>query len=130
MKKYVTAVALLVFMAACGNNANEKQTKETPAEGTETTTDITTNPDYEKGLELVSKSDCLTCHKVSEKLIGPSYEDVANKYAGQDTAVQHLSHKIIAGGSGVWGQVPMTPHPNVSQEDAEAMVKYILLLKK
>ena len=55
--------------------------------------------------------------------------DVAKKYAGSDTAIAYLSHKIIAGGQGVWGTVPMTPHPAVAQADAEQMVKYILLLK-
>jgi len=51
------------------------------------------------------------------------------KYAGVDTAVTYLAKKIIAGGSGVWGSVPMTAHPELSQADAEQMVKYILLLK-
>jgi cytochrome c len=69
------------------------------------------------------------CHKVTEKLIGPAYKDVAVKYAGSDTALAYLSKQIIAGGSGVWGTVPMTPHPELSQADAEQMVKYILLLK-
>ena len=61
--------------------------------------------------------------------MGPAYLDVSNKYAGVDTAVAYLSHKVIAGGSGVWGSLAMTPHAAVSQADAEAMVKYILLLK-
>jgi len=64
-------------------------------------------------------------------LQGPSYRDVANKYASlPDTIVTHLAGKIIKGGSGVWGEVPMTPHPALSEEDAKSMVKYILLLKK
>ena len=93
--------------------------------------DLSVNPDYQKGLELISKSNCLTCHKVDETLIGPKYRDVANKYTGlPDTIIRHLAGKIINGGKGVWGEVLMTPHPEVSQEDAEAMVKYILLLKK
>jgi cytochrome c len=81
-------------------------------------------------LELIAKSDCLTCHKVDEKLTGPSYREVANKYASQAPGIiPTLAEKIVKGGSGNWGEVPMLPHPTVSQADAEKMVKYILLLK-
>jgi cytochrome c len=82
-------------------------------------------------LELASKNDCFTCHQVDDKLTGPSYREVANKYAGMpDTIVTHLAGKVITGGSGVWGQIMMTPHPALSQADAEAIVRYVLLLKK
>ncbi len=130
MKKYLVSITLLTFIAACGggtgteNKSDTTATTETPAP-----TDISENPDYKAGLALIGKSDCLTCHKTLEKLIGPSYKDVAIKYAGSDTAITYLAGKIIKGGSGVWGTVPMTPHPQVSEADAEQMVKYILLLK-
>jgi len=78
---------------------------------------------------LVGKSDCLTCHKVNDKLIGPSYKEVAAKYEPTEENISMLASKIIKGGKGVWGEVPMTPHPQVSEEDAKAMVKYVLLLK-
>ena len=122
----------MAMLAACGGGesteAKEGESAETPAE-TPAVVDISENPDYKAGLALIGKSDCLTCHKTTEKLVGPSYVDVAKKYAGSDTAIAYLSHKIIAGGQGVWGTVPMTPHPAVAQADAEQMVKYILLLK-
>jgi len=134
MKKIILSLAVISFMAACGGNSSKEEStgdKTEATETTETTQDASSNPDYQKGLGLIGKSDCLTCHKVDEKLIGPTYRDVANKYAGMsDTIVTHLAHKIIQGGTGVWGEVAMTPHPAVSLEDAEAMVKYILLLKK
>jgi cytochrome c len=79
---------------------------------------------------LIAQSDCLTCHKVEDKLVGPAYREVANKYAGQPGAVDSLASKIIHGGAGNWGQVPMTPHPQLSKEDAQTMVKYILSLKQ
>ena len=79
---------------------------------------------------MVAGSDCLTCHKVDEKVIGPSYRDVANKYENTEANVKMLAEKIIKGGKGVWGEVAMTAHPAVTQADAEQMVKYILLLKK
>jgi cytochrome c len=132
MKKYFSLIPLLILMAACGGNNNEnanKENKDTTTAEQPAANDISANPDYQKGLALVAKSNCLTCHKIDEKLIGPAYKDVANKYAGNDTAVTHLAHKIIAGGSGVWGSVAMTPHPDLSEADAEQMVKYILLLK-
>lgn len=132
MKKYFVAAALVMMAAACGNNSNNSA--ETTAEKKEdaqqaASNDITQNPDYQKGFELVSNSDCFTCHKVTEKLVGPAYKDVAAKYAGNDTAVTYLAHKVIKGGSGVWGNVAMTPHPQLSLDSAEQMVKYILLLK-
>ena len=86
------------------------------------------SPDFSKGKELIAQSDCLTCHKEQEKLIGPSYAEVAAKYEETEANITLLAGKIISGGQGVWGQVPMTPHPNVSEEQAEDMVKYILSL--
>ncbi len=113
----------MVLLAACGSDAPAKPEKsESPK------VDITANPDYQNGLDLITKYDCLTCHKVAETLIGPPYKEVAKKYAGQSDAVSMLADKIIKGGTGVWGQVPMTPHPNITKEDAETMVKYVMLL--
>jgi len=124
MKKILFCFVVAGFLAACGGNESKTKT-ETPKP-----TDITKDPVYQKGLELVSKNDCFTCHQIDDKLTGPAYRDVANKYAGMpDTIVSHLAHKVISGGTGVWGQVPMTAHPALSEEDAETMVRYVLLLK-
>lgn len=122
----------MALVAACSGGDAEKKADTSTETGTPaepTVTDVSANPDYKAGLALIAKSDCLTCHKVAEKLIGPAYQEVANKYAGQDTAIAYLSKKIIAGGAGVWGAVPMTPHPQLAQADVEQMIKYILLLK-
>lgn len=130
MKKIICSFIVLSLLASCGGGSAEKK-DETPEKQEAAADDVSENPVYKKGLKLVANSDCLTCHKVDEKLIGPTYREVANKYAGMpDTIVTHLANKIIKGGVGVWGQVAMTPHASLSQEDAEAMVKYILLLKK
>lgn len=129
MKKYLVIISLATLVA-CGNNAGETTSSNKDSVSVEKkTNDISSNPDYQNGLALVSKSDCLTCHKIGEKLIGPSYQEVANKYAGSDTAVAYLTGKIIEGGKGVWGEVVMTPHPLLPKTDVEQMVKYILLLK-
>jgi cytochrome c len=88
----------------------------------------------EQGLELIGASDCTTCHRLHKtdpgSNIGPYYSQVAAKYApAADTTVDRLVHKIISGGTGVWGAVPMTPHPALSPADVKIMVTYILSLK-
>lgn len=129
MKRVLIVSLALVFLAACNDDA--KPAEEAKKEEASKVVDITETPEYKKGLELIGQSDCLTCHSVADKMTGPAYKDVANKYASAgDTVVAHLAKKIIAGGSGTWGPVPMAPHPNIPQEDAEAMVKYVLLLKQ
>jgi len=81
------------------------------------------------GKALIEASDCRTCHKDDAKLIGPAYKEVAAKYPSNEANIKKLAEKIIKGGQGNWGEIPMAGHPNVSQEDAEAMVKYILSMK-
>lgn len=131
MKKILVSLSVLFFIAACGGGYGDKKS-DTPSSGESTASnDLSSNPVYQKGLELTGKYQCPTCHKIDEKLTGPAYRDVANKYAGADDAtITKLAKKVIEGGSGVWGEVPMTPHPNVSEEEAKQMVEYILLLKK
>lgn len=129
MKKVLGTIAAVVFLMACGGNKESKTTDATTTASTSSNS-LSDNPDYKKGVELIGKSDCLTCHKVNEKNIGPAYKEVAAKYENTDANVKMLADKIIKGGSGNWGNIPMTPHPALSQADAEALVKYILLLKK
>ncbi|NTS41779.1 cytochrome c class I [Flavisolibacter sp. BT320] len=131
MKKTILALGFAAFVIGCGSNDDKAATTTDSGTATkEATADVSQHPDYKKGLALIGQSDCLTCHKVSEKVIGPSYQEVADRYAGQAGIEDSLAGKIINGGAGVWGQVPMTPHPNLSHDDAVAMVKYILLLKQ
>jgi cytochrome c len=81
-----------------------------------------------QGESLVKASDCKTCHHPTNKIIGPSHTDVAKKYDFTQASVTLLATKIISGGSGVWGEIPMTPHPDISQADAEKMARYVLSL--
>jgi len=67
---------------------------------------------------------------VDSKLVGPAYQDVAAKYTADAATVSMLADKVIKGGQGVWGQIPMTPHPLLQKPDVEIMVKYVLSLKK
>lgn len=130
MKKVLGTMAAVILLAACGGSDTKKTEETAAAPAATASNDLSANPDYSKGLALVAGSDCLTCHKTSEKNIGPAYKDVAAKYENTEENVKMLATKVIKGGSGVWGAVPMTPHPQISQEDAEAMIKYVLLLKK
>ena len=82
------------------------------------------------GEALVKGSDCLACHNVTKKIVGPAYVNVAAKYAATAENIDYLAGKIIEGGSGVWGAIPMSPHPAISKDDAKEMAKYILSLKK
>ena len=133
MKKYFVTLASLAIIAACNSSSSDSSktdsgTAETPPAAAPAE-DLSSNPDYQKGLSLVAANDCLTCHKVDEKVTGPAYRDVANKYENTDANVKMLADKVIKGGSGNWGTVPMTPHPALTEADAEQMVKYILLLR-
>lgn len=129
MKKTFIMIAAMGLFAACGGGEKEKK-ELTPEEKTEKTrAELSDNPIYQKALTIIGESDCKTCHLIEEKNIGPAWRDVGNRYADSANAIEYLSHKIIVGGSGVWGQVPMAPHPTMSQEDAETLAKFILLLK-
>jgi cytochrome c len=77
-------------------------------------------------LALAKKSNCMSCHTVDKKLVGPSYKDVAAKYAGKADAVAMLSEKVKKGGKGNWGEIPMPPNPAVKDPDIEKLVKWIL----
>ena len=78
---------------------------------------------------LAEKKNCLACHQVDKKLVGPSYKDVAAKYAGQKDAAAKLAEKIQKGGSGVWGQVPMPANPQVTPDEAKTLATWILTVK-
>ena len=76
--------------------------------------------------ELAQKKNCMTCHMVDKKILGPAYKDVAAKYAGQSDAADKLAQKVMKGGTGVWGQIPMPPNPQVSEAEAKQLVKWVL----
>ncbi|HQZ46017.1 MAG TPA: c-type cytochrome [Usitatibacteraceae bacterium] len=80
-------------------------------------------------MELATKNACTACHSVDKKLVGPSYKDVAKKYAGNAKAEAMLAEKVKKGGVGTWGQVPMPPNVNVKDDDVKTLVKWILTIK-
>jgi cytochrome c len=78
---------------------------------------------------MARKYNCLACHAIDKKIVGPAYKDVAKKYAGQKDAQAKLVQKVEKGGSGVWGNIPMPPNSTVPDADVRALVKWILSLK-
>jgi cytochrome c len=110
--KKVTGYAIVIWMsfllASCGKPDNARLVQE--------------------GKALLETQDCKTCHHPTNKSIGPAHTTVAEKYEYTDDNVTLLAGRIIKGGSGTWGDVPMNPHPDLSQEDAEKIARYVLSL--
>lgn len=78
---------------------------------------------------LAQSKNCMACHSVDKKLVGPAFKDVATKYAGQKDAVDKLAAKVIKGGSGVWGPVPMPANPQVNDAEAKKLAAWVLAQK-
>ena len=124
--------SLLIFFAAtliyaCGSN---KETTNTEDYGTpdESAAPVASVDVIAQGESLVNASDCKTCHHKTNKIIGPSHTEVATKYEFTQANVTLLANKIINGGTGVWGEIPMTAHPDLQLADAEKMARYVLSL--
>ena len=129
MRRLIIGCALAGVVIACSKKEVDtgKESNVMLPEPTAELVDSTAAGKHE-GLVLIEGADCLSCHKTDAKLVGPSYEEVAAKYTAAD--VDMLADKIINGGQGNWGEVPMTPHAGMSKENAKKMVEYILTLKK
>jgi cytochrome c len=142
MKKAILTMVIAAGLYACGGGESTETTTQpisnatteetAPAATTEAAAPATAEAAAPKkdGQALINGSDCRTCHKDDSKLIGPAYQDVAKKYENNAANVKMLTEKIINGGQGNWGEIPMAGHPNLSQDDAAAMVDYILSMKK
>ena len=134
----LTAVVLAFTLTSCGDKkpvepvnqpeSNVMIPEPEPVDSAAIAANSATATPESEGLKLIEGADCLACHKVDAKLVGPSYQDVAAKYT--EAAIDVLATKIIDGGKGVWGEIPMTAHAGMSKENAQKMVKYILSLKK
>ena len=128
MKKTILILSSVLFFISCGNNTD---TKESTTDTVATAKEEAKDPAIDKGLQLISKSDCFTCHKLTESSIGPAYAAVAAKYSTMDkqAAQDSIVHQIIHGGSGKWGNVAMQPHPLITKEEADTMAIYIMSIK-
>ncbi len=78
---------------------------------------------------LAKSKNCMACHAVDKKLVGPAYKDIAKKYAGQADAQAKLADKVVKGGSGAWGAIPMPANPQVSADEAKKLVAWVLATK-
>jgi cytochrome c len=135
MKSTLFILACFVMaMASCSSPEDHASSATTTT--TESTADATAKTETAApaaktaGEKLIAKSDCIGCHNKVQKVIGPAYVDIAAKYPLNDENINHLADKVIKGGKGVWGEIPMTPHASLSKDDAKQMVTYILGLKK
>jgi cytochrome c len=118
MKKTILLLSIAAFCFSCGNGTTEK-----PAETKKE------DPDIEKGLNLVSNSNCKGCHLITQANIGPAFNQIGQKYENTEANISFLAEKIQKGGSGNWGTVPMAGHSELSTADAKLMAKYVLSLK-
>jgi cytochrome c len=131
MKKqtyFILAVILSLVAYSCGSKKETKNAEDYGTPQEETTAPVTASDAITQGESLVKASDCKTCHHKVNKIIGPSHTDVAKKYDFTRANVELLAGKIIKGGSGVWGEVPMAAHADITQADAEKMARYVLSL--
>jgi len=127
MKKTFLALGAVVIFMASFSKADLSREKTVAATATMTNhAAFQSNP----GEKLINKNDCLGCHNKTNKIIGPAYVEIAKKYPANEKNINMLADKIIKGGTGVWGNMPMTAHATLKKDDAKLMVKYILSLKK
>ncbi|RDC55082.1 cytochrome C552 [Pedobacter chinensis] len=124
-KTFLGLGAIVIFMASFSKADSEKEKLAVA-----TVTPINHEFQMSAGEKLINKSDCIGCHNKVNKIIGPSYVEIAKKYPATEKNINYLADKIIKGGTGVWGTMPMTAHATLKPADAKLMVKYILSLKK
>ena len=141
MKKALLFLSYTIIAAACNYAQSEKPDVDTTPNLSQTNNSVDILVDtlgfnadsagnkFEKGSSVITKSDCLNCHKVKEKNVGPAYIAIADKYPPTPQNIKYLTSKIINGSRGVWGELPMVPHATLSEEDAQEIVNYILSLK-
>ncbi len=127
IKKQMMAAAVVLMVACTTPKETVKEDYGNP-ESADAAMEVTAADIIAQGESLVKASDCKTCHHVANKIIGPSHTDVAKKYEFTTTNVAYLAGRIINGGAGVWGEIPMTAHTDLSQADAEKMARYVLSL--
>ena len=143
MKKVFIVLAISAVITACGGNSKTGASDSTAAanqtaKSAESSADTNANkigtessgPSAAPGAKLMASYDCNTCHKVDQKVIGPAFQDIAAKYPATEANIDTLANKVIKGGKGNWGDIPMAAHPTLSVSDAQQLVKYILSLKK
>ena len=145
MKKFIVAVTVVIVLGvySCDNPRTGTNNPATDSMSTSGAAKPEIRPDnnvdnpraaaddneYKQGAVLVANANCKTCHAIEKKMIGPSYNMVADKYSNTEAYREEMAYKIVQGGYGRWGSVPMPAHPNISLNDAKIMAGYVLSLK-
>jgi cytochrome c len=139
IKRTIIVLCVSFLVAGCGGNSTNRKSStdsllvdsgagtKAPDSTRENSNTISIMTSTDEGAALIVKNDCRNCHKEREKLIGPAFSDIAKRYGHYD--IDPLAAKIIKGGSGHWGDVPMGPHPSLSITDARVIVRFILKYK-
>ncbi len=144
MKKVFIVLCISAVITACGGSSKTGNSTDTPGAANQTAKAAESNADTNAnktgtestatadapGAKLMAASDCNTCHKKDTKVVGPALVDIAAKYPPTASNVDTLVAKVIKGGSGHWGSIPMAPHPQLKPADVKEMVTYVLSLKK
>jgi cytochrome c len=130
MKRLFIALSAVVLLTACGGEDKKpteaQATAPAPAAPEVKPPMVTTE---EKALELIASKGCVACHALDKKVIGPAYIDVSNKYDATPELLYKLTQKVLMGGKGVWGEIPMPPNKNLNFTEAKLIVAYVLSLK-
>jgi cytochrome c len=128
IKRYSQAVLLQCNSANINQPARKCMMRTLISCALSATALLSTAPAF-ADMALATSKNCMACHAVDKKIVGPSYKDIAAKYKGDKTAVDKLAAKIIKGGSGAWGAVPMPANPQVNEADAKKLATWILSQK-
>ena len=121
---------LAFSVIACGEPANEHPRKKVDRiRAIAGKSDSIPLKVSQTGEVLIGYSDCWTCHKMETPSAGPAFRDIAKRYPVQERYINMLAGKVIVGGAGAWGTAVMSPHPDVSFDDARVMVSFILSLR-
>jgi len=124
---FATALLSIVAISSYGQMTGNKTKK--PTKKLSTSKPVVPTTELAEGQALIAKSDCSACHKPDAKLIRPAYNAISEKYTATEANYIQLSNKVIKGGSGVWGEIPMPPHPSLSNAEAKKMIQYILSVR-
>jgi cytochrome c len=131
--KFILIIAVVIVFASCGAGTGETSASDS-ADATRDLVNVGVaiggdSASISAGGKLIAGNDCLTCHHIDKKSVGPSYRQIAEKYDLNQGNIENLATAIIKGSKGLWGNAAMTPHPRLSNEEAEAMCRYILSLR-
>ncbi|WP_373524601.1 c-type cytochrome [Aquiflexum sp.] len=131
----IGVIAISALAYSCGGGGSSSSTETTTSTPPPAAAPVSLEEKYKDdpvfvaGSAKAKEAGCTACHMIQRKIVGPSYADVAAKYENNAENVALLTSHVINGNVGVWGEVPMPAHPQVSKEDVETIVKYVLILK-